>query len=155
MPIPQDTNFLTPSSFKVAFGRNEMKGLEFYLQSVELPTLAIGEATYRSPTQDVYVPGDTVIYDPFTINILCDEGMSNYAAVAAWMKSLVNGKYDKSLYSDVSLIVLNSSNNPTKTVVFHDAFPTTMSGTSFETSRTSIDYVSFNVTFRYSYFEIL
>ena len=155
MALDANINLLSPTGFKMVFTKPELKGLEFYLQSVDLPTVSVGEANYSTPKLNVQLGGDKLVYDPFTANVLCDEKMDNFAAIYKWLNDTVNVDSLYDLICDVSLIVLNSSNNETRTVNFKNCYPNSMSGIAFDTGASEVQYASFSVTFRYDYYEVM
>lgn len=155
MALDPNINLLSPTGFKMVFAKPELKGLEFYLQSVDLPTVSVGEANFATPKLNVYLGGDKLMYDPFTANILCDEKMDNFAAVYKWLNDTVNVHDYKSLLSDASLIIMNSNNQQTRTIEFKNCYPNSMSGIAFDVGQTEIQYASFTVTFRYDYYTVV
>ena len=59
-----------------------------------------------------------------------------------------------SRYSDASLILLDSNNNPKVKFTFVDAFPVSLQGLDFEISTGSTEYMTGVAMFKYSYYEI-
>lgn len=154
MALDPNINLLSPTGFKLVFARPELKGLEFFLQSVDLPTVSVGEANYATPKLNIMFGGDKLMYDPFTANVLCDEKMDNFAAIYKWLNDTVNVNDPKEMVTDATLIVLNSSNNQTRTVEFKNCYPNSMSGIAFDVGQTEVQYASFTVTFRYDYYVV-
>lgn len=154
MALDININLLAPTGFKMVFAKPELKGLEFYLQSVDLPTVSVGEARLTTRHLDVMLGGDKLVYDPFTANILSDEKMDNFAAIYKWLNDTVVTDDPYTLVCDASLIILNSSNNETRKIEFKNVYPNSMSGIAFDTGATDIQYASFAVTFRYDYYTV-
>ena len=154
MALDANINLLSPTGFKMVFTKPELKGLEFYLQSVDLPTVSVGEANLPTPKLNIMRGGDKLMYDPFTASVLCDEKMDNFAAIYKWLNDTVNTDSPYDLVCDVSLIVLNSNNNATRTVTFKNCYPNSMSGIAFDVGQTEVQYASFTVTFRYDYYDV-
>ena len=154
MALDANINLLSPTGFKMVFTKPELKGLEFYLQSVDLPTVSVGEANLPTPKLNVMLGGDKLMYDPFTASVLCDEKMDNFAAIYKWLNDTVNTDSPYDLVCDVSLIILNSSNNASRTINFKNCYPNSMSGIAFDVGQTEVQYASFTVTFRYDYYEV-
>tara|TARA_B110000503_G_scaffold143576_1_gene245964 strand:+ start:1091 stop:1618 length:528 start_codon:yes stop_codon:yes gene_type:complete len=154
MAIDVNINLLSPTGFKMIFAKPELKGLEFFLQSVDLPTVSVGEAQYATPKLNLMMGGDKLMYDPFTTNILCDEKMDNFAAIYKWLNETVDKNQNSNLICDASLIILNSSNNETRSIDFKNCYPNSMSGIAFDVGATEIQYASFTVTFRYDYYTV-
>lgn len=154
MALDPNINLLSPTGFKMVFSKPELKGLEFYLQSVDLPTVSVGEANYSTPKLNVMLGGDKLMFDPFTANVLCDEKMDNFAAIFKWLNDTVVTDNGKDLICDASLIILNSSNNQTRIIEFKNCYPNSMSGIAFDVGQTEVQYASFSVTFRYDYYTV-
>ena len=155
MALDPNINLLSPTGFKMVFSKPELKGLEFYLQAVDLPTVSVGEANYATPKLNVYMGGDKLMFDPFTTSVLCDEKMDNFAAIYKWLNDTVNRDDHKNLLCDASLIILNSNNNQTRTIEFKNCYPNSMSGIAFDVGQTEVQYASFTVTFRYDYYTVV
>ena len=154
MALDANINLLSPTGFKMVFTKPELKGLEFYLQSVDLPTVSVGEANLSTPKLNIMLGGDKLMYDPFTASVLCDEKMDNFAAIYKWLNDTVNTDSPYDLVCDVSLIILNSSNNASRTINFKNCYPNSMSGIAFDVGQTEVQYASFTVTFRYDYYQV-
>jgi hypothetical protein len=154
MALDANINLLSPTGFKMIFTKPELKGLEFYLQSVDLPTVSVGEANLSTPRLNIMLGGDKLQFDPFTASILSDEKMDNFAAIYKWLNDTVNTDSPYDLVCDVSLIILNSSNNASRTINFKNCYPNSMSGIAFDVGQTEVQYASFTVTFRYDYYEV-
>ena len=154
MALDANINLLSPTGFKMVFTKPELKGLEFYLQSVDLPTVSVGEANLSTPKLNIMLGGDKLQFDPFTASVLCDEKMDNFAAIYKWLNDTVNTDNPYDLVCDVSLIILNSSNNASRTINFKNCYPNSMSGIAFDVGQTEVQYASFTVTFRYDYYQV-
>lgn len=154
MAISNNINFLSPVGFKLVFPESRFKGMEFYLQSLDLPLVSIGESSYNIPRRQLMIAGDTMSYEPFTANIMCDENMDNFYEMHSWLKSIIENPDTKTHVTDMNLVILGSSNHKVRIVQFRNAFPTSMSGIAFDSGATEVQYASFSVTFRYDYFDI-
>ena len=78
----------------------------------------------------------------------------NFIETFNWMHDIVNGTVEMNeVLSDATLVVLNSHNNKSKEIEFKDIFPTALSGLQFDTA-SDVEYITAEVTFKYSYFEI-
>jgi hypothetical protein len=56
-------------------------------------------------------------------------------------------------YSDATLTILTSKNNPVTEVRFRDVFPTSLSGLNYNQQATDIQYLTAEVTFKYLIYE--
>ena len=60
---------------------------------------------------------------------------------------------DAAIYSDATLTILSSKNNPQLEVRFRDVFPKTLGSVSLTTQDTEVAYLVADVTFGYKYYE--
>lgn len=57
------------------------------------------------------------------------------------------------IYSDATITILSSKNNPVQEVRFADLFPTGLSGLQYGQQATDVDYLTATATFEYSRYE--
>lgn len=161
----QNKNFLSPLNFKFILSR--APHLNFFIQSVNVPSLSLPPIDVNNPLIRVPYQGDHLLYDELTIQYRVDENLSNYMELHEWIRAL--GKRDfaefralqnktvtsgESLRSDISLTILTSNKNPNYEVVYKDAFPISVSGIDFNTTSTDVDYIQASATFRYVTYDI-
>ena len=60
---------------------------------------------------------------------------------------------EKNLYSDATLIVYSSKNQPKVEVKFKNMFPTSLSSLEYSQEATDVEYFKASATFRYLYYE--
>jgi len=60
---------------------------------------------------------------------------------------------DAAIYSDATLTILSSKNNPQLEIRFRDVFPKTLGSVSLTTQDTEVAYLVADVTFGYKYYE--
>lgn len=168
-PIPSNINPLQSNGFM--FDILKLPEVKFFCQEVTLPSINATPAEFSTPLSDVFVPGDKLIFGDLQIVFLIDEQMSNYIALHNWLiglgfpksheqyanflNSRTNSLNNNPLvagYSDAVLAILNSSNNPNKTIRFIDVFPTYLSPTSFQSSTQDTVYLAASATFKYTYY---
>jgi hypothetical protein len=56
-------------------------------------------------------------------------------------------------YSDATLTILTSKNNPQLEVRFRDVFPTALTGLTYSQQATDVDYLTATVSFSYSIYD--
>ena len=66
--------------------------------------------------------------------------------------SVANPGSQETLFSDGTLIIMNSSMQPNIEVKFQDIFPVAISDINFTTTDTDVNYVTNTVTFKYKRF---
>ena len=59
------------------------------------------------------------------------------------------------IYSDATLIVLNSKNIAKTEIRFHNIFPTRLGALSYDVKQSDVDYLTASVDFKYMYYEIV
>lgn len=155
-------NFLQPTAFKLVIDRRNYPNLEFFAQTVMHPsmTLSAAELPY-SRIASIAMPGDKLTFGELSANIILDENMNSYIEMYNWMKRLVETSNVSALntdqiptFADITVSVLTSHNNSNRSIKYIDCIPTLLGDVSFETTTGDIQYLTFPVSFRFSYFEI-
>ena len=147
--LTTNQNFLSPTSFRMAIDSTKYANTEYFLSSFEFPSISIGESAAPFRNQEGYVNGDTIIFDPLTVTIQIDEEMKNYMEIFNWIHDNREGMH----FADITLMIMSSHNNVNKEFRFTNAFPTSLSGNTFDIQSGDIEYLKASVGFRYDYFE--
>ena len=170
-------NYLRPNAFR--FVIKDLPGVAYTCQSANLPSLQLGFAIQPTPFLDVPVYGDKISFGDFTIRFLISEDMSNYMEIYTWLvalgfpnnynqfKGFVNerlnrfpfvkdskGKPTAVAYSDATLTILDSNNNPKTNLNFKDVFPVSLEALDFDITSASVEYFVGIASFKYTTFEI-
>ena len=166
---PENTNLLQPTKFILTFDR--IGSTQFFCQSVNIPGINLGQAPISTPTLDIFAPGNKITYNPLNIHFLVDEKLDSWQQLHNWFRSIAspesyserkrlsdvqnqyNSKKLKS-YSDATLTVLSSLNNPILRVRFINMFPITLSDITFDSSQSADDIISADCVFIFDYFNI-
>jgi hypothetical protein len=148
--LTDNKNYLASDSFKVVISRKDYPNLEYFCTSVMHADVNVGEAPSPVPRLEHYVPGDRMALGTITCSVILDENMNSYKEIYGWCESLINGGAEDT--ADITLQILSSKNNITTSIHYRDAFPTSVSNLQFTTSTN--EYITFDVTFRMSYFDI-
>ena len=139
--------------------------------------MTLGIANQPSYLKDIAVPGDQIDFEDLSLRFLVDENLENYMEIYTWIRGLGfpeslqeikdlqterKRKYqDKrettgmDIYSDGTLLVLNSTQNLQFKVDFSDLFPYSLSTVQFDATDTEIEYFTAEVTFKYTLFHIV
>jgi hypothetical protein len=151
-------NFLSPTGFRFVVKR--LPNVSFYVQSASIPGMSMGFTPSPTPFKTLKFAGDKLNHDAFTVTIRVDEYMESYNEIYNWMVALTkNESYSQfaalesgeyGIYSDASLIVLNSRQNPALEVYYKDVFPVSISDIRFDTTQSSINYVTCDITFEHN-----
>lgn len=164
--IPENLNFLSPLNFRFQIKKCPM--VNFFIQNVNLPGIALGAPVQPNPFVEIPKPGDHLNYDELMINFKLDEDLQNYLELHNWITQLgFPQRYEQyrtlsgqpvytgeGVFSDMSLIILTSSKNPNYEVVFQDAFPVSLSSVVFDSTQEDVNHLEAAATFRYKLYTI-
>ena len=168
----QNRNFLSPVGFK--FSLNRAPKVAFFGNSANIPGMTLGVAVQTNYLKDIDTPGDKIVFEDFSLRFLVDENLENYMEIYNWIRGLgypeslqeiydfqtsnpVFQQPDKSqmnLYSDGTLQVLTSKENPNFKVNFKDMWPYSLSTLQFDATSEDIQYFTADVVFKYTIYNI-
>ena len=166
--IPAGLNPLSPNGFN--FSISKVPNVTFFCQQASLPGITLGDPTFSTPFSTQPLPGDTLSYDPLTVQFLIDEEMLNYNIIYNWIVALGfpesysqyttllgndTVQYDELAknYSDATLQILDSNNNPIRSVTFYDVFPTTLETLTFASTNDGVNYMIGSATFKFGLYK--
>lgn len=164
--IPENKNFLSPLNFR--FQIKKCPNVNFFLQNVNLPGMTLVGPEQPNPFVKIPKAGDHIDFDDLMINYKVDEDLQNYLELYNWIRELgFPNNFDEyksiagkpvytglGIVSDMSLIILSSSRNPTHEVVFKDAFPVSISSLIFDSTQPDVQFLEASATFRYRSYSI-
>lgn len=163
---PNNPNFLSPLGFK--FQLKKTPNTNFFVQSAVIPQLTLGTATVPTPFANLPMPGDKITFSELQITFKVDEDLTNYMELFNWIVALGHPQSfeqygalaakpaytGEGVYSEASLIILNSAKRPTNEIHFYDLYPTSLSDIQMDTRNTDVDYVTCTASFAYRMFDI-
>ena len=165
---PANPNFQHPNKFQLNFSR--LPNIQYFCQSVSIPGISMSEVPQTTPFVDLYRPGEKAIYDLLNVTFIVDEELQAWKEIHDWIRAMTFPtdfkEYDqlatlskfsnpvKPQFSDCTLTLLTSANNPNYRVQFYDVFPTTLSSIMFSSSDTPDSVMTADVTFRFAYYNI-
>jgi len=160
--LTENFNYLQPTSFKLVIDRRNYPNLEFFCQNVTHPGMIMSsvEVPFRK-VAGVPFPGDTLTFNELSTNIILDENMQGYNEMFAWMRRLLDTNMGNvttqaiSSYADITLSILSSHNNTTKQVRYIDCIPTSLGDINFTSTSGGTEFITFNASFRFNYFELV
>ena len=161
---PENTNLLQPTKFLLTFSR--IVDTQYFCQSVNIPSISLGEVDRVTPFLDMYSPGTKLKYDPLEISFIIDEKLQSWKNLYDWFISIAdpdgfggrrNGQelQKQKYFSDAVLTLLNGLNNPVARIEFANVFPLTMSSIDFDTRLSADTVVTCNASFRYQSYRYL
>mgnify|MGYP001239682663 FL=1 len=146
--LTTNKNYLNPTGFRLAIDSTLYPNTEYFCSAVSHPDVFVGEGTLNIPGLNSFIPGDAVSYGTLTVSIIIDEDMTSYTEMVECLKSVVTSSI--SVTRDITLQVLSSHSNVSKSIRYKDAFPTNIAQLAFTAS--AEEYLTFDVSFRYSEF---
>lgn len=171
------TNYLKPNAFR--FVIKDIPKVAYTCQSANLPSLQLGFVTQPTPFVDLPRIGDKLTYGEFGIRFLIAEDMKNYLELYEWLVALgfpndynqykafagerygrfpfirsPSGGLEIAAYSDATLTILDSNNNPKTNIHFRDLFPVSVEGLDFDVTQPSVEYFVGVASFKYKSFEV-
>ena len=159
-------NFLSATSFK--FNLAKCPKVDFFSNSCNIPGLSLPVAVQPTYLNDIPRPGDRLDFEDFTLRFLIDENLENLMEIQKWMRGLGYpeniGEFTEMLKEDPSeqglhtsdgtLLIYNSAFNVNTRIHFKDLFPISLSTVDFDATMTDVDYVTAEVTFKYTIYDI-
>ena len=168
---PNNKNFLSPVGFKFVIGRTP--NVDYFCQSASIPPVEIGSKEIQTPVKDYEIPGDKMTFGDLNLSFLVNEDLDNYYEIYKWLKGLTTPKHQEEFYqylntvnekgrpkdfdkqmSDARLLILNSNYNVISTINFYNIFPTSLTTLECDSSATDINYLTADVNFKYTLYEI-
>lgn len=165
MALTTNFNYLQPTSFKIVIDRKNYPNLEYFCQNVTHPSMIMSatELPYKKIT-GIPFPGDKLTFGELSTNIILDEDMKAYQEMYDWQMRLLDtdnrtalsrNQGDIPSYSDITLHILTSANNTSKKIKYIDCIPTALGDVQFESTASGMEYIVFNASFRFTYFELI
>jgi hypothetical protein len=173
---PAKQDYADPTKFK--FNIIKLPKVEYFCTQVNLPGISLAD-NYSQPTpfRNIPLPGEKLEYEPLAMTFLVDENLENYQEIHGWLrglgfpggheefKNLLSGGSDRfptsknttpnqgAIFSDATLNILTSKNNPVTEVRFNDCFPISLSALQYNQQATDTDYLTATVTFNYKLYD--
>lgn len=154
-------NYLSP--IETRFTIKRLPNVSFFTQSVNVPGLNLGETVIPTPFKSIIQHGDKLEYDSLNIQVAMDENMNSFIEVRNWIIGLskpnnfeqyANLQAGDGVYSDATLIILNSSKNPNIEITFKNLFPTSLGEIAFDTRDTDIPVPVCSMSFKFSEYDL-
>ena len=170
MPLDcgDNMNLFQPTGFRVIIDRRHYKSLQFFVARVNHPGIQNAAAETPIPRLgSLPLPGNTLTFGELNMDVLLDEDFSAYREMYDWMHRHVNEKQiaqridyrsDQDpipTYADIHITALSSHNNKNVEFRYKDCLPVSIGDISFDAQNQSVEYITFPVTFRFSYYDII
>ncbi len=172
----ENRNYLSPTGFYFSVVRAPKVG--FFGYQVNVPGLDLGVAIQPNYLTDIPRPGEKITFGDLTLTFLVDEDLVNYLEIQNWMRGIgfpeslnqiyewqrkdapssYPGNYkddlDLNLFSDGTLAIYNSADNPNFKVEFQNLFPYALSPLQFDSQISDVRYLSATASFKYTIYNI-
>lgn len=149
-----DNNLLQNNGFRLTIGGTaEFPKINFFTTKAIIPTVTMDGVSTQYRNHPGFVHGETLKYESFNCTLACDERMLAYLEIFNWMKYNVDSRRLKT--ADITLDILNSHNNTTRSVKFTNAFPTSIGSFEIDSTSNETSYITFDVSFFYDKFEFI
>jgi hypothetical protein len=155
-------NFFSPLEFRVTIKR--LPNVEFFTQRSMIPSISTTPVVQPTRFNPVYRTGDQVNFSNLDLTFIVDEDLKNYTEIFEWMissafpenhnqfKQIANS--EEGLFSDISVIIMNSKKNSNIEVSYKSCFPISLSDIQLNTTDQDVTYPEVTATFQYDTFSI-
>ena len=162
--LTTNMNYLQPTGYKVTIDRKYYPNLEFFCQTFQHPGMSQNALEVPIPRlAGLPFEGEKLMFGELVLTVIVDEALESYSELYSWMDDLVNNVHvptfertatKSSSSSDISVGILNSHNNVSKTLRYINCVPTLLGDLNFETIAGGESFLTFPASFRFAYFEI-
>ena len=167
MTLTSNFNYLQPTGFKLVIDRKNYPNLEFFVQDFTHAGVIMNTADlgYKKIASIPFI-GDKLTYNEMLANIILDEDMKSYTEMHNWMRRNLdrdnitpldrfkNATQRPPAQSDITLSILNSSNNAIAQIVYRDSIPVALTDIQFQATSGAESFLTFGASFRFTYFDI-
>lgn len=168
----QTNNFLHRNKFALVIPSFE--GVRFLANEVAIPPIELPSVKADSPLSRMAFAGDKASFGLLSFRFFVDEDLINYKSVYDWLMGIgyvesnsaytdyqALKEYEIKLgrpllgEQDISVMILDSKDNPIASFDFRNAIPISLSMNSpLETGVSAIDAMTASVTFDYDFYEM-
>lgn len=141
--------YLTTTNFSLTIAGAEFKNLTLAVSGFEHPGVTNRPVNQSARKVDIAHAGTKVVFDPLSITIHLDHELEIYDKLYEWLLNCDGENETK----DIALTVYTNSGKPTKTFVYHDAFPSGLGKLKFDSTDSNDSYITLDATFEYSVFD--
>lgn len=147
---------------RFSFLITRLPDVQFMLQSVTMPGVAIQDVTVGTSAMPLPLPGETLSYEELQIEFIVDRELKNWTSLYAWIRKL--GRFvprhdilqsQRDLLSDLTLIIYTGNYSAKTRIVFQDAFPVSLSGFTMNSAVSpDLEIVTARATLRYANYTV-
>jgi hypothetical protein len=155
-------NYLSPLEFKILIKR--LPNVEFFTQRTMIPSISTTAVLQPTRFNPIFRTPDQVNFSNLDVTFIVDEAMNNYMEMFNWIVSSANveshdnfnriNRSPEGLFSDITILILNSKKNPSIEVTYRNCFPISLSDIQLNTTESDVTYPEATATFQYDVFDI-
>lgn len=155
-------NYFSPLEFRISVFR--LPNTTFFTQQTAIPGISTSPVSVPNQFNPIFQTPDHVDYSNLDLTFIIDEDMNNYMEIFNWIIGTAfpenHSQYrnlketEDSLFSDISIIVMNSKKNANITFNFRNCFPISLSDITLNTTESDLNYPQCTATFKYDYFDV-
>jgi hypothetical protein len=166
--LPANTNLNILSSVSFQFFILRSPNVNFHIQTAKVPGVSLGVSPVSTPFSTLKIPGDHMDWEEFSIEFLMDEDVNSYFKIWNWLTALgrPNSGYEYKqleqqaqasslgIYSDLSLLILDSKRNLRIQCDVLDAFPISLTAMQFDATEAELTFMPVTASFAFRRFNI-
>lgn len=165
---PINPNVLHPNKFVLSFAA--IPTVEYWCQAINIAGLSVGEAIRQTPFIDLYSPGEKLNFNPLAVTFQVDEDLTGWMEVYNWIRQLTfpysfeeykqlttrPGMLHKPQpqFSDATLLILDSKQNPHIRVKYYNCFPTSLTDIMFSAATSPDEPITADAVFRFDLYDV-
>jgi hypothetical protein len=163
---PVSTNNQLPNRFRLQMKR--APNVEYWCQQVVIPGFSLPSVRTSTPFVDIPKPGDHIEFEDLGVSFLVDDQLGNYLEMFDWGKSLGFpdnfAQYaellrapvilDAGVTSEISVFILNGSQQPTFRFTFRNAFPFALGSLTLDSTDPGLTRLVCHVGFKFIDFHV-
>jgi|688.fasta_scaffold695799_2 hypothetical protein len=121
-----------PSKFSIEIAK--FPQIKFFAKRVVLPEISMGTSQQPTPNRDVPLVGDKLSLGSLTIDFLLQEDLQDWFKIISYMESIISyrGVFDKDPYTDISIIMYSTNDNPVAEFTCKGCFPVSITNPELE-----------------------
>lgn len=170
MGQPKNTNYLSQLGYRLIIQR--LPEVEYFLQRVNIPGINVGAANRPTPFASPVPYSGDITYNDLMFSFKLDADLKSYLSIWLWMVglgfpekfeqyrelALSNKQFsafeEGMVASNIKLMLLNNKHNPIYEIEFYSCWPTSLSDLTLTSTDTTVDYLTAEATFKYTYYTI-
>jgi len=155
-------NFFSPLEFRVSIKR--LPNVQFFTQRSMIPSISTTPIQQPTRFNPIFTTPDQVNFSNLDLTFIIDEDMNNYTEIFNWMIASAFpqnheqfrgiSESEEGLFSDISVIVMNSKKNSNIEIYYNNCFPISLSDVQLNTTDQDVTYSEATATFQFDSFSI-